>query len=259
MNELTKYYFEKAYTLLGKWITPSKAKLLARYNLYPEECTCEEINGYHYFLFCYPLVNVDNIELLEQGILLVFEHDTVIADLAFMHGSMNAVMKSEQVYDEITTDSDWSFLQYYTLCNMMFPDYAYPYCLHNTNDDFPGETTFFTNAYVTKTYRKKGIFTNMIQISKEQSLRNETGKTIYYSVFSLDPDVACYGPDTTSQPYIYSMKDETDRMRNKAILEKFNYTVIRLEETEPEKESDGTKLWFAVIKENENIIETMPM
>lgn len=259
MDDLTKQYFEKAYTLLGKWLTPSKDELLARYHIYPDECTCEEINGYHYFLFCYPLVNIDKVELLEQGILLVFDHDTIIADLAFMHGSMNAIMKSKQVYDEITTDSDWSFLQYYTLCNFMFPEKPYPYCFHNTNDDFPGETAFFTNAYVTKSYRKKGFFTNMLEISKEQVLRNEVGKSVYYSVFSLDPDVACYGPDTLPEPYVYTMADEANRMRNKAILEKFHYNVIRLEETEPDEESDGTKLWFAVAKENENIIETMPM
>lgn len=259
MNEITNYYFEKAYALLGKWLTPSKKELLARYVLYPEECICEEINGYYYFLFCYPLVTIDKIELLEQGILLVFDHDTVIADLAFMHGSMNAIMKSEQVYDEITTESDWSFLQYYTLCNMMFPEKPYPYYLHNQNDDFPGETTFFTNVYVTKAYRKQGIFTNMVQITKEQSLRNEVGKTTYYSAFSLDPDVACYGPDTVQEPYIYSMADESDRMRNKEILEKLHYTVIQLEETEPDEESDGTKIWFAIAKENEDIIETMPI
>ena len=179
MEKNTKKYFDLAVDMLGHWLTPSRAELEARYALFPEECTLEEINGLHYLLFCYPLVTTQNIELLEQGILLVYENDTVVADLAFMHGSTNAIMKSQDVYDEITTDSDWSFLQYYTLCNMMFPEAPYPYYQNNTNDDFPGETCFFTNAYVTKTYRKQGIFTNMLQITKEQVLRNETGLTTY--------------------------------------------------------------------------------
>ncbi len=259
MEKNTKKYFDLAVDMLGHWLTPSRAELEARYALFPEECTLEEINGLHYLLFCYPLVTTQNIELLEQGILLVYENDTVVADLAFMHGSTNAIMKSQDVYDEITTDSDWSFLQYYTLCNMMFPEAPYPYYQNNTNDDFPGETCFFTNAYVTKTYRKQGIFTNMLQITKEQVLRNETGLTTYYSVFSLDPDVACYGPDTQKEPYIYSMKDEADRMRNKHILEQFGYVAVKLEETNPKEDDDGTKLWFAVCKETENIIETQPM
>ena len=259
MEKSTKKYFDLAYDLLGHWLTPTKKELEVRYTLYPEECVLEESNGLTYLLFCYPLVTKQNIELLEEGILLVYDNDTVIADLAFMHGSMNAIMKSQDVYDEITTDSDWSFLEYYTLCNMMFPDEPYPYYQCNTNEDFPGETCFFTNAYVTKAYRQQGIFSNMLQLTKEQVLRNEKGNTTYYSIFSLDPDIACYGPDTPKEPYIYSMKDEKDRMRNKHILERFGYVSIKLEETSPQEDEDGTKLWFALCKETEKIVEIQPM
>ena len=44
-------------------------------------------------------------------------------------------------------------------------------------------------------------------------------------------------------------------MRNKMILEKLGFEVIRLQETEEDPEADGTKLWFAVKKENDVIID----
>ncbi len=254
MEKECEKYFKLAYDLLSSWLLPSYEQFIHRYELYPEECSVEEINGYHYLIFVYPLVVENNYELLEQGIVLVFDGDKVIADNAFMHGMMDDVMNNERVYDEITTDSDWSYLQHYTLCSMMFPNVLYPCCKSDNQDTFIGEACFFTNAYVTKRYRKQHIFTNMLDITKEMILRHCDEDTIYYSVFSLDPDIACYGEDTPDKPYIYSMKDEKDRMRNKQILEKFGYTAVKLEETEPDMNSDGTKLWFAVYKENEHII-----
>lgn len=254
MDKVTEKYFKLAYDLLSHWLLPTYEQFMYRYQLFPEECSVEEINGYQYLIFVYPLISEDKEELLEQGIVLVFDGDKVIADNAFMHASMNDVMHNERVYDEITTDSDWSYLQHYTLCNMMFPNILYPCCKSNNQDTFLGETCFFTNAYVTKRYRKQHIFTNMLEITKEMILRNCMEDTIYYSVFSLDPDIACYGEDTPKEPYVYSMKDEEDRMRNKQILEKYGYMAVKLEETEPNTDSDGTKLWFAVCKENEHIM-----
>lgn len=256
MNQLEKKYLKLSYDLLGKWITPSYEQLLQRYELYPEEFVLEEIGGLHYFLFCYPLVTEHNRELLEQGILLVYKSDTVVADLAFMHGEANSVFKNEEVFDYISNDSDWSYLQHYTLFSLMFSNLPYPYCYGDKKEELEGEVTFFTNAYVSKKYRRKNIFTNMLEISKEQVLRYVQNECTYYSVFSLDPDVACYGEDTQKEAYVYSMKDEKTRMLNKQILEEKGYQCIRLEEEVEDPNSDGTKLWFAVSKEKEFIIET---
>lgn len=253
MNLLEKKYFDLSYQLLGKWITPSYSELLERYTKYPQEFSLEEINGYYYFLFCYPLVVDHDSELLEEGILLVYENEKVIADLAFMHGTTETIMKNKEVFDYISNDSDWSYLQHYTFANLTF-NLEYPYCYSDLMETFEGEVTFFTNAYVTRTYRKQNIFSNMLEMSKEQVLRYVDNECTYYAVFSLDPDVACYGADTTNEPYIYTMKDEEDRMRNKEILEKKGYVCVRLEEEHPDPTSDGTKLWFAVLKELEQIV-----
>lgn len=253
MNTLEKKYFDLSYELLGKWITPSYEELFNRYSKYPQEYTLEEMNGFYYFLFCYPLVTIDENELLEQGILLVYKDETVIADLAFMHGSCENVMKSEEVFDYISKESDWSYLEHYTFANLAFI-LEYPYCYSDKKENFEGEVTFFTNAYVTKSYRRQNIFSNMLQLSKEQVLRYVDNECTYYATFSLDPDIACYGPDTQKEPYIYSMKDEADRMRNKEILEHKGYFCLKLEEEKPDRNSDGTKLWFGVLKEKEKIV-----
>lgn len=256
MDKKIQKYFDLAYEKLGHWLTPTYEQLMQRYAIFSEECTLEEIDTYKYLLFCYPLVVKDNIELLEQGILLVYENENVIADLAFMHGSMDDVMHDEEVYDEITTDSDWSYLQHYTMCTLAFPNIPYPCYQNSITTTFDGEACFFTNIYVTKRYRKQHIFTNMLEITKEMVLRNCVDITILYSAISLDPDIASYGEDTPKEAYVYSMKDEPIRMINKQILEKKGYFVVKLDEIEPNEQSDGTKLWFAICKENEMIIQS---
>lgn len=256
MDKKIKKYFDLAYGRLGHWLTPTYEQLMQRYAIFPEECTLDEIDGYTYLLFCYPLVVKENIELLEQGILLVYENENIIADLAFMHGSMDDVMHDEEVYDEISSESDWSYLQHYTMCTLAFPNIPYPCCKNNITTTFDGEACFFTNIYVTKRYRKQHIFTNMLDITKEMVLRNCVDITILYSAISLDPDIASYGEDTPKEAYVYSMKDEPIRMINKQILENKGYFVVKLDEIEPNEESDGTKLWFAICKENEMIIQS---
>lgn len=250
MDDLCKKYFKKAYDLLGKWMPRSYEEFLFRYQNFPEECSVEEIDGYYYLIFVFPIIYTQDEVLLEQGITLVFDQENIIADNSFFHGTMNDVMNYRNVYDAITTDSDWLYLQYYTLCQMMFPEVPYPFCDSNQEQTFYGETCFFKNAYVTKRYRNQHIFTNMLEITKEMALRTSVESTIYYSAFSLDPDIACYGEDTPKEPYIYSMNDEAERMRNKSILEKKGYLVVKLEEDIPDENSDGTKIWFAISKEN---------
>ncbi len=255
MDALCKKYFKQAYDLLAKWMPRSYEEFLFRYQSFPDECSLEEIDGYYYLIFVFPIIFSQDLVFLEQGITLVFDQDQIIADNSFFHGLMDDVMNNKNVYDTITTDSDWLYLQYYTLCQMMFPDVPYPFCESNQERTFLGETCFFKNAYVTKRYRQQHIFTNMLEITKEMALRTCTESSIYYSAFSLDPDIACYGEDTPKEPYIYSMKDEPARMLNKQILEKKGYLVLKLEEDIPDENSDGTKLWFAINKENTYIYD----
>lgn len=238
----TMDYFKRAYELLQNYLNMSYESFVNK-----SVSTIEEMDGLVYFLFCYPIV-----EGLERGILLVYEGDQVIADLAFMHGSLDDCMKQESVYDAITLESDWSNLEYFTLAHYYFYDLDYPYCRSDRYDSFDGEAVFFTNAYVTKAYRRRGIFFHMLDVSKEMVCRNKVASCIIYSVFSLDPDIPCYGPDTTDEPYYYSMKDEPTRLLNKEILEKRGYVGVHLED---EEATDGSKLWYALLKEQEQIVE----
>ena len=44
------------YSFLKNWLTPAYEELLERYTEYPQEYSLEEIDGYTYFLFCYPVL-----------------------------------------------------------------------------------------------------------------------------------------------------------------------------------------------------------
>ncbi len=246
MEACTKKYFDLSWAFLKSYIGLPYADLIERYTEYPEDCVLEEIDGYCFLAFTYGLVPG-----LERCIVLVYEQEQIIADCSYMVATMDDVMKKRAIYDAITLDSDWSNLEHFTLCNYMF-DLPYPYYLCESSQSFDGLALFFTNAYVTKAYRRQGLFFQMLDCCKEMALRYQTGDTLLYSIFSLDPDIPCYGPDTKVEPYYYSMKDEPTRLLNASILAKRGYESVRLED---EEENDGSKLWYALLKEKEHIVE----
>ncbi len=236
---MKKKYFDLSWKFLKEYIGLDYEIVISHL----DEFILEEIDGFYYLAFWYELVPG-----LERVIVLVYDQENVIADLSFMHTSMDCVMKDWLVFDFITSESDWSNLEHFTLCNYMFDGYEYPYC---GNEFFDGEALFFTNCYVSKRYRKKGIFFNMLDLSRDAGLRECEKETILYSIVSLDPDIPCYGEDTTNEPYYYSMKDEPVRLVNKEILEKRGYVCVRLEDDE---ENDGSKLWYGLLKQNVEIV-----
>ncbi len=237
---MKKKYFDLSWAFLKDYIGLDYDVVAVHLS----EFILEEIDGYYYLAFWYGLVAG-----LERVIVLVYDQDKVIADLSFMHASMDGVMKDRLIYDFITNESDWSNLEHFTLCNYMFDGYEYPY---SGNDSFVGEALFFTNCYVSKRYRKKGIFFHMLDLSRDVGLRECEKETILYAIVSLDPDIPCYGEDTTNEPYYYSMKDEPVRLLNKEILEKRGYICVRLEDDE---QNDGSKLWYGVLKQNVEIVD----
>ena len=102
---------------------------------------------------------------------------------------------------------------------------------------------------MTTAYRRQFIFRNMVQMIKDHALRYSYENTDLYTAIALDPDIAQYGPDTKPEPYYYSFEvDEPRRLVNASIMEKLNFTPIRLESDEI---GDGTKLWFALQHEKE--------
>ena len=259
MNDTQKKYLEKSLRLLEKHLPYTADQMLAGY---PEKGRDGEIgswmtqtdsSGLFYCLFSWPM------EAGERAVLLVYdEKDRIIADFSAVLCSVKELLYSRDLYDLLSEESDWMYLEHYTLCSYMFEDIPYPGCEAGPqNREYDGEAFLCCSAYVTKSFRRKGIFSEMLQMMNEFTLRKRKGAVSLYSVFSLDPDVACYGPDAEEEPYHYRYeKDEPDRMRNRMILEKYGYETLRLQETEPDPEADGTKLWFAVCREDDVIIET---
>lgn len=259
MNSTNCNYLKFSLNLLEDWLPGNQKTMMKWLKKHPDDTDLEEDqNHLVYCQFSYPVLNQQGIfckdplffeeGLLERIMILVYANDQIIADCSAFHGSMNNVLARKEIIDFLNKESDWMYLEHYTLCGTFFSD-------GKLSEN--GEALLFSNAYVTTSYRQKGIFTQMLQMMRDFSLRHNEGNTILYSVLSLDPDIACYGPDSSDQPYIYSMEqDEPKRVMNARIMKKLGYLPIRLEETEPSENDDGTKLWFAVRKEEDQIIET---
>lgn len=244
----------------------SAATMMKWYNVHEEAYNIEEINGLMFCLFSFPILMEDGgivrsiSELdhsrLEQILLLVFDGNTIIADCAAVHASMNDIVFWEPAVEYVCTESDWMYLEHYTLCTSAFPKIPYPAPFDEEGAPLKGEALLYNNAYVTTSYRQKGIFANMIQMARDHALRFEEKHTELYSVIALDPDIACYGPDAVDEPYIYSYdKDEPLRQRNCVIMRHVGFVPVKLEELEPQERGDGTKLWFALRHEKDLIVE----
>lgn len=248
MNLKNTLVLKRSLRLLEKWL-PANADAMMDYYIHNEEHTDYETddNALFYCLFSYPVVQKENNSLLERIILLVYDRDQIIADCSALHGSMENVLNNTEVIHYLCNESDWMDLEHYTLCNAFFPDPL---------TSVTGDALLFANAYVTIAYRQKGIFTRMLQMVRDHALKDAHGDALLYSVLSLDPDIACYGPDASEEPYVYSMKqDEPKRLRNSQVMKKLGWLPVKLEETSPSEDDDGTKLWFAIRKEKDRIID----
>ena len=248
-------YLNAALKLLERWIPSPPAVMIEKWKGQSEEEADwnveEAAGGLVFCIFGWP--ETDS----ERCVLLVYDEQMrVIADASAVHCSVSALLGSSKLYDELSEESDWMYLEHYTLCCYMFPQYEYPPCKENRQYQEAGEALLFSSVYVTESYRRRGIFTVMIQMMRDFALRRSSGNTELYSAVSLDPDIAVYGPDAKDEPYYYSFeKDEPVRKLNAMILEKAGFDVLRLEETEEDPKADGTKLWFAVKKENDLIVD----
>jgi len=247
MNELDKKYLYLSLTRLSSVIPNNITTMLDYYNNHPDMYHIE-IDDYVYCLFTYYINNN-----LKQGIFLVYDNDTIIADCAFMYTDINNFLTNKEVIDYISDKTDWTYLEHYTLSNYYF-NYMYP--AYNLTINDTGYVILYENAYVTRSYRRQHIFQTMLSIVKEYVLENISDSTYLYSIFTLDPDVACYGPDKKDEPYIYNYDiDEPIRQLNAKILSKYQYTPIKLEETNHQENDDGTKLWFSLKKEFIQLID----
>lgn len=244
MNDMFAY-LKMSLHRLEKTLPSGAEEMLRHYRFHPEDWKQETWQGYIFCLFSWKEQEAERI------VLLVYDGDSIAADLAALHCSQDTLMNSTAFYDAVSEESDWMYLEHYVLSQCLYPDLAYPHCMQKDMAGFGGEALLYTNAYVSRGWRRKGIFRHMEEMVRAFSLRKCSGLVRLGAVFAMDPDIACYGPDTPEQPYVYSFeKDEPDRLRNAEIARKLGYVPMRLEETEPETDTDGTKLWFCVRIEN---------
>lgn len=203
--------------------------------------------GYQYCLISLPFGGFEHPDLPAERItLLVFEGDTVIADISAIWTPASELIHNEDILDQFEECDPWTRSNLYVMKTAFFVE----------KDPKPEDIgCIITNAYVTETYRRKGIFTAMVQMIREQAMRFTAHSALLYQVISLDPDVACYGPDTTDEVYYYSMEqDEPKRMINAEIIQKLDFAVVQLEHTEEDSLSDGTFIWYGIKAEHITIL-----
>lgn len=214
----------------------------------PNNSILEENGDLVYFEFVLTVIE----KKLSRIILLVYNNQNqVIADTSILATRGIPYLTSQGIYDEMSEESDWCFLEHYVIGNMRYGALPYPACLHDlkeeTLSEYEADTLLFVqNVYVTEQYRNHHIFSNMLDMVCDNAVQGMKEDFVkMFLVMSLDPDIACYGPDKKEETYYYSMEqDEPKRNVNKDILTKMGFDIIQVNLGVESK--DGCKIWFAI-------------
>ncbi|MCR5449487.1 MAG: hypothetical protein K6F23_08825 [Solobacterium sp.] len=225
MGNEERTYLEKALRTIEVWIPGALEQWMPEYEKDRTLYRVDNNGGYVSVIFS---IKENG---LRRPVQLVFEGDTVIADCAAYLLSMSE-LKDSRVCAVLEDESDWLYWETEIL-------------KAETGKEEAAEMLVYTNAYTTKAYRRQGLFRRMISGMESFAVQSKESVSLY-SVISLDPDIACYGPDKIDVPYIYSMKDEPARLLNTRIIKKVGFEPLKLETDEPVE--DGSILWFAVRK-----------
>lgn len=158
----------------------------------------ERIGKYSYISFAIPLY-----EDTERLIVFVYADGQLIADFSGFHGPVGTILSDTEFIEVCRRESDWMDLEQLVFMNFAFDAKA---------DD---EVMLVGSSYVSLAWRRQGIFREMERCAQRFALRTHMEECRYICVFSLDPDVPCYGPDAVDEPYVYSFeRDEPLRNRN---------------------------------------------
>lgn len=250
-----EYYFNLSMDFVSRWLAKEKIAWIQKNHAW----YLEKDSLYSYFLFFFP-----ETKGLDCVIVFVFDHhNQMIADLSAYLSDGASFLMSREIYDFLSDDSDWMYLEHWIAGSCFYPDFPYASFDEVLNDKeerqlFSSDRiVFFANAYVTKAYRNQGIFHNMVSILNEYVLDQcDEGSFQLFHVISLDPDIACYGPDADPVEYHYSYaEDEPERAVNRRILQEMGYTILYLEEETPAAQSDGCKIQFAIKKEEIRVLD----
>ena len=177
MNEYERQYLELSLTKL-KEVLPQPGAVLMRQFETDEGTWMIEKAGEN--VFC--LFGFSVTASMERLILLAYdEKKQIIADAGACHSDVKSFLESKEIYDYLSEDSDWMYLEHYVLSNTMFPGHPYPFCEQEQKTEEQGEVLLYTNAYVSESFRRRGIFQTMLEMMKEHALRNNTGMRKLYT------------------------------------------------------------------------------
>lgn len=250
MNKKETKYIRKILSFLEKGSEWSLDEMMQWLNGHPDHYSLEEdAHHFQYCLISYPLEGIESeYNTPEKIVLLVFENNTVIADIAAVWAYADE-MQNDQITNLSITEMDaWTESNLYVLKSAFLHDPS----LYHTDDI----GCIICNAYVTETYRKKGIFSTMLQMVRDHTVRYSSNQVTVFQTISLDPDIACYGPDAKDDPYYYSIEqDDPKRQLNAQIMQHLGFVPVQLEHTEEDSLTDGTFIWYAIKAEHLTIIQ----
>jgi hypothetical protein len=242
MDETLKHYLKKAHQVIYSDGDVPLKQFLAYYEQRPDDASIEtDENGLTYCLFAI------NAEPIEDIHVFVFEQEKIVADYNGVHLKVDSLFNDKEAMKRLMEVGDWMMLEGILLGKVIHPELEIP--LEEPLDYQEGEALLVHTAYVSKRLRRKGIYKTMADAARDLATRHVYVDMLFYSVISLDPDVASIGEDATDEPYYYNKeKDDPIRAVNKTIAEHTGMNVIHLDIDnlyEPDSQ-DGTKEWYAV-------------
>lgn len=251
MKQVEEKHILKILSFLERGSYFTKQQMLSWLKLHSGNwCMEEDGYGYQYCLISYPLTSFAQPFLQpEKIVLLVFDGDTVVADIAAICARTDDLLHDDEISDAIMDIDTWVQSCLYVMKT------AFAHHISFQKTDSVG--CIICNAYVTESYRRKGIFTAMMQMVRDHCVRFSHHTITLFQTISLDPDVACYGPDASDEPYYYSMEqDEPKRILNAEIIQHLDFAAVQLEHGEEDTLSDGTFIWYGIKAEHITIVES---
>lgn len=191
-----------------------------------------------------------------RAFVLVFEGEQIIADFSAFTADARIYMEDTGFFELCQKESAWMALEYRTAWDLWYHDFPYPWCLEKEEQmtsavyDPDAILVFVRSTYVSKAWRRQGIFRQMLDAHRDFILRYRQENTDIQMLMSLDPDVPTLGPDARREPYIYDyQRDEPLRQRNTIIARKLGFGILEYA-CRPEEIGDGTLRRFAARMEH---------
>ncbi len=242
MDHNTEHYLTLCHQIISRSGNEQPlSEFLGYYEQRPDDVSVEtDENGNVYCDFAVFVNPVEDIHLF------VFEQDQIIADYNAVHVKVDDIFHNEEAMKRLIEVSDWMMLEGLLLGKIVDPGAELP------DPDGPfreGEALLVNSSYVAKRCRRRGIYRTMMDAARDFASRHVYTDMPFYTVTSLDPDIASVGEDAVSEPYYYSReKDDPKRELNKTIAMHcgMNPVHLNIDNLYDPETQDGTKEWYGV-------------